>query len=229
MASTLYRPRPIVKWAGGKTQLLPILRTYYGPLLEAGTIQRYVEPFMGSGAVLWDMLSRCPTLESVAIDQNARLIAVYRVVQTAVDALIAELSDLQARYWAASHEARTTMYYAVRTAFNHHEGTAIHQAAQFIFLNHTCFNGLYRVNRRAEFNVPMGRYRQPTICDPHTLQQAHLALQRVTLLAGDYHQAAHYGGHRLSCIWTHRIGRCLRRHPLRPTTPGPLAMTISGN
>ncbi len=149
---------------------------------------------MGSGAVLWDILSRSPTLESVVIDQNSRLIAVYRVVQTAVDALIAALSDLQGRYWAMAPEARSAMYYAVRDAFNQCDGTNVHQAAQFIFLNRTGFNGLYRVNRRGQFNVPMGRYQQPTICDPLALQQTHDALQRVTLLAGDYHQAARYAG-----------------------------------
>lgn len=149
---------------------------------------------MGSGAVLWDILSRDPSLEAVVIDINPQLIGLYRVVQTAVDDLIAALSDLQGRYWAMAPEARAAMYYAVRDSFNHHEGNPVYQAAQFIFLNRTGFNGLYRVNRRGQFNVPMGRYRQPTICDPLALHQAHQALQRVTLLAGDYHQAARYAG-----------------------------------
>lgn len=186
--------RPFLKWAGGKSQLLDAFVHCYPEELWSGGIVRYVEPFVGSGAVMFDIVQRFAPEQVVINDQNPRLMQVYRVIQTAVEDLIAELSIFQERYWAAAHEARATMYYAVRDAFNQHDGTDIHHAAQFIFLNRTCFNGLYRVNSRSAFNVPMGRYRKPMICDATNLRRAHTILEGVTILTGDYHQVADYAG-----------------------------------
>jgi DNA adenine methylase len=182
--------RPWAKWAGGKSQLLSQFRRCYPEELHAGTIRRYVEPFVGSGAVMFDVLQRFALDDVVIIDQNERLMQVYRVIQSAVDDLITVLMALQTHFWLLGDKDRRTFYYGVRTAFNRRHGTAVEQAADFIFLNRTCYNGLYRVNRRDEFNVPMGRYARPLICDVENLRRVSTALQRVTIVTGSYRQAA---------------------------------------
>lgn len=143
---------------------------------------------------MFDILRRFSLDDAVIIDRNVQLVQTYKVIQMAVEDLIAELSSLQSRYWALNDTARRTFYYAVREAFNQRRRSEVEQAAAVIFLNRTCFNGLFRVNRRGEFNVPMGRYRRPMICDAENLRRVHAALQRVTILAGDYRQAAIYAG-----------------------------------
>ena len=194
MAESDLPAHPFVKWAGGKSQLLGEFQRCYPEELRTGVIRRYVEPFIGSGAVMFDVLRRFPLDHVVIIDQNDRLMQVYRVIQTSVEHLVDVLASMQAQFWALDDEARRTFYYAVRDDFNQHRGTAVDQAADFIFLNRTCFNGLFRVNRRNQFNVPMGRYRKPLICDAENLRYVHTALQRVTIVTGDYHEAAMYAG-----------------------------------
>ncbi len=186
VAEKFPRARPVVKWAGGKSQLLGTYQHCYPPGLLAGAIHRYVEPFVGSGAVLFDVAARFPGLELVALDQNSRLIATYGVIRDNAPVLIARLAAWQAEYWAADDATRTQMYYEVRHRFNAGTGSAVDQAAAFIFLNRTCFNGLYRVNRQGQFNVPAGRYRRPLLSDGDNLLQAQRVLQRVALLVGDY-------------------------------------------
>ena len=141
---------------------------------------------------MFDVAGRYPGLELVALDQNARLIATYRVIRDAAPVLIAQLAAWQAAYWAADEPARTQMYYAVRHRFNAETGSAVDQAAAFIFLNRTCFNGLYRVNRQGQFNVLAGRYRLPRLSDGDNLLRAQRVFQRVTLLAGDFRDALRY-------------------------------------
>jgi DNA adenine methylase len=186
--------RPWAKWAGGKSQLLGQFQRCYPQELRSGAIRCYVEPFVGSGAVMFDVLRRFSLDHVVIIDQNERLMQVYRVLQTAVEDLIDVLASLQTRYWALDDTERRTFYYEVRKSFNLQRGTEVAQAADFIFLNRTCFNGLFRVNQRNEFNVPMGRYRRPLICDADNLWLIHKALQKVTIVTGGYRQAAGYAG-----------------------------------
>lgn len=182
--------RPFLKWAGGKTQLLPAFEAYYPSALRHGRIRRYVEPFVGSGAVFFHLLTRYTFEDVVIVDRNPALMAAYKVVQEDVDALIDALLALQDQFWSRSHDGRAFLYRAVRNAFNEGRGSPVAQAARLIFLNRTCFNGLYRVNRHGAFNVPMGRYDRPLICDQDNLRRVHDALSGVVLLTGDYPEAA---------------------------------------
>ncbi len=159
-------PRPFLKWAGGKSQLLPELLPRVGAAAPFG---RYHEPFAG-GAALFFALVRAGQLAGAAslTDRNARLVEVYTAVRDDVEAVIAHLRQHAARHSEAH-------YYAVRARVPR---AAAARAARLIYLNRTCFNGLYRENRRGEFNVPMGRYKNPRICDGDALLAAHAALQR---------------------------------------------------
>ncbi len=171
---------PFVKWAGGKSQLLSQFEPYFPTSLG-----RYVEPFVGGGAVFFHLYrqGRLQGKEVVLIDSIEELINCYRVVRDQSEALIAELEH---------HEAGKTdraYYYRVR-AWDRQPGYArrgdVARAARFLFLNRTCYNGLYRVNRRGEFNVPFGRHRNPTVCDAANLRAVSHALQGVRLLAADF-------------------------------------------
>ncbi len=181
------RARGVLKWAGGKSQLLDTFQHCYPPGLKTGTIHRYIEPFVGSGAVLFDVAAQFPVDALIALDRNPRLMAAYVVIRDDAPALIDYLAVWQARYWAADETARHQIYYQVRDRFNAQTGSAVEQAAALVFLNRTCFNGLYRVNRQGRFNTPIGRYRQPLICDAENLLRVQAVLQRVDLRVGDYH------------------------------------------
>lgn len=186
--------RPFLKWAGGKSQLLTAYQQLYPTALIDGGVDLYIEPFVGSGAVLLDVLHHFPIRRAVALDSNQRLIATYTVVKTHVEALIERLGDWQARYWSLSEEGRKTAYYTMRDLYNRQHGSPVDQAAQFIFLNRTCFNGLYRVNSAGDFNVPIGRYDRPRILDAVNLRRAHQLFQQVEFVAADYHCALEYAG-----------------------------------
>lgn len=176
----------MLKWAGGKSQLLNTFQHCYPPALRRGAIRAYIEPFLGSGAVLFDVAAQFPHLKIQAVDRNARLIAAYAAIRDEAPAVIGRLAAWQDTYWAADEAARRQLYYEVRDRFNAEVGLAADQAAALIFLNRTGFNGLYRVNRQGRFNVPAGRYRRPLICDAANLQKAQGVLQRVDLRSGDY-------------------------------------------
>jgi DNA adenine methylase len=174
------KPSPFVKWAGGKGQLLSQLDEHF-PTIFA----RYVEPFVGGGAVFFHLYrqGRLDGKEVVLIDGLEELINVYRVIQARVEALIAALRDHE------PHKLDKDYYYQVRNwdrSDDYAQRSDVERAARFIFLNRTCYNGLYRVNRRGQFNVPFGRYRNPTICDEPPLRTVSWALQGVTLLSGDF-------------------------------------------
>jgi DNA adenine methylase len=191
-----------MKWAGGKGQLLAQFAAYYPPQLGEGSIQRVVEPFVGSGAVFLNLAQRFSVREFVLNDANPEVMLVYRVIQRAPERLIDRLHALQAQYLALDDVERPRFFYSVRQNYNHQRGAvswarssehclldvSIQRAAWTIFLNRTCFNGLFRVNAKGEFNVPFGRYRRPTICDAANLRAVSSVLQRATLLDGDYTQ-----------------------------------------
>ena len=172
--------RPFLKWAGGKTQLVPELVAR-----APRHIDSYFEPFLGGGAMFF-ALAGDPDLaprRAVLNDANRELVTVYEVVRDEVARLIARLGTLAAPYLAAGPEERAEMYYAQRARTPEDR---VDTAARFIFLNKTCFNGLYRVNRRGEFNVPHGRYLMPRILDESTLRAASQALRGVTLMSSDF-------------------------------------------
>ena len=180
--------KPFIKWAGGKSQILNFIRTKYPSELGV-TLTKYAEPFVGGGAVLFDVLNRY-TFDDVYIsDINFELITTYTVIRDNTDTLISLLSEMQSTYWQADDNARKIYYYAKRERFNELKVTrsnSVEVAALFIFLNHTCFNGLYRVNAKGGYNVPMGSYKKPLICDADNLQAVSACLQRVQIVCGDY-------------------------------------------
>ena len=189
---------PVLKWAGGKGQLLPELRQRYPHGLETGTIRTYAEPFFGGGAVFFDLVQTYPQLECAYLfDVNYELVILYRVIKQDVNALIRELQPLSKRYLALGEEGRKSCYYEMRDAYNAeladldkgcYSDTWPRRAAQTVFLNKTCFNGLFRVNSKGGFNVPVGRYKNPKILDEPRLRAAAAALQKAVIGLGDFSQ-----------------------------------------
>ena len=163
--------RPVVKWAGGKSQLL-------GPILERlpERIETYFEPFVGGGAVFFALAREKRFQKAVLADANEELVAVYLAVKHDVDALVAKLREHQAEH---SEE----YYYHIRKS---KPRSRVGRAARVIYLNKTGYNGLYRVNRSGEFNVPYGRYAKPTVCDERNLLAAHEALADAEIEISDF-------------------------------------------
>lgn len=181
--------KPFIKWAGGKGQLLSEIRNSY-PEGLGKEITKYAEPFVGGGAVLFDVLSRYDLKEVYISDVNADLINLYRTIQQQVEPLIEVLATYQAEYVPVNTDQRKLYYYDKRARFNEiklvEESVHIEKAALFIFLNKTCFNGLYRVNKKGLYNVPMGAYANPCICDEVNLRNVAKLLQGVTIHCGSY-------------------------------------------
>lgn len=188
------KAKPFVKWVGGKTQLISDIQKAL-PSNFTSAIHTYVEPFVGGGAILFWILQNYPNIKRAVInDINPKLINVYRIIQKDPNALIAELLKLQKEYISLSHEARTEMFLSKRNQFNTSSINFIEQAALFIFLNRTCFNGLYRENAKGAFNVPHGKYTNPKICDTGTILRDSEILQRVEILCGDFSNTVSYAG-----------------------------------
>ncbi len=187
--------KPFIKWAGGKGQLLSQIRNLY-PSELGKSITKYAEPFVGGGAVLFDILSRYPLEEVYISDINLALINTYRVIREKVEQLINDLRRLQNQYLPLEAAERNTIYYQIRERFNefqhHNETLNIERATYFIFLNKTCFNGLYRVNRKNLFNVPIGSYKTPVICDEDNLRKISKLLEGVEIVCGDYRESARF-------------------------------------
>lgn len=186
--TTIKEYKPFLKWAGGKTQLLPAIEKALPQQIRENEFT-YIEPFVGSGAVLFWMLNNFPNLKHAVInDINADLINAYKIIVAKPKELISILKQLQNKYHGldGKTEEKIAYYYAKRELFNGRKTDKATQAALFIFLNRTCFNGLYRVNRSNLFNVPMGSYKKPTICDEDNLLAVSKALQKVEILCGDF-------------------------------------------
>jgi DNA adenine methylase len=181
--------KPFLKWAGGKGQLLPYIRQYYPSDLGV-TIKRYVEPFIGGGAVLFDVLNNYELDDVYICDINLTLINTYRVIKSQVDELIDELYEIETTYISLSADERQKYYYDLRNRFNelniNESELSVQKASYMIFLNKTCFNGLYRVNQSGLFNVPSGNYTNPTICDSTNLLATSKQLQHVSINLGHY-------------------------------------------
>ena len=179
-----------MKWAGGKAGLIPQITKYYPDALKTGHIDKYVEPFVGGGAILLDVLQKYEVKEAYAYDTNQDLVNAYNVIKTDVEDLIKKLSKYEKEYLPLDLEERKEYYYDVRNEYNSAEVKAgklsTKRATEFIFLNRTCFNGLYRVNQSGDFNVPMGKYKNPMICDEENLRELSKLLQNVEIICGDY-------------------------------------------
>lgn len=188
--------RPFVKWAGGKGSLIPQLNNFYPYELKNGIIERYIEPFVGGGAVLIDILQKYDIQEVYAFDINIDLINSYNVIKNNVEELITNLKQMETEYLQLGQEERKNYFYNIRDEYNNYEleenEQNIQRAAQFIYLNRTCFNGLYRVNKNGKFNVPVGSYKNPTICDEENLRQLSQLIQNVQFRYGDYSRSMEY-------------------------------------
>ncbi len=189
------RVKPFLKWAGGKGQLLKEIEQYY-PFAN-GNIRKYAEPFVGGGAVLFDILNKYDLDEIYISDISIELMNTYRIVRDEIDPLIELLCTMQKAFLPLDTDQRKAYYLQQRQRFNElvvgeNEATNIEKAALMIFLNKTCFNGLYRVNRKGQFNVPMGAYKNPMICDESNLRAVSEKLQKVTIVCGDYRQSADF-------------------------------------
>lgn len=187
--------KPFLKWAGGKGQLLPEIEKYYP--FEDGRITKYAEPFVGGGAVLFDILSKYDLEEVYISDINAELINTYRMIRDDIDELIDMLSAMQNEFVPMDTDSRKSYYLVKRERFNAlkvdgSEEINIEKAALMIFLNKTCFNGLFRVNKKGLFNVPIGSYKNPMICDETNLRAVSEKLQNVIIVCGDYKKSADF-------------------------------------
>lgn len=185
--------KPFLKWAGGKSQLLKEIERYY-PFAK-GTITKYAEPFVGGGAVLFDILSKYDLKEIYVSDINAELINCYTTIRDNVKELISILHSMQEEFLALSIEERKDYYIKARDTFNslkNSNNKNVEKAALMIFLNKTCFNGLYRVNRKGLFNVPIGSYKNPLICDEKNLRIVSQKLQNVKIVCSDYKKSAEF-------------------------------------
>lgn len=189
------KAKPFLKWAGGKTQLLPQFETLYPMALKSGEIERYVEPFIGGGAVFFEVVHKYPIKSAYLYDVNSELILVYKVVQRYVAELIDALEEYSHEYKTRDAEARKVFFYHTRENFNFQRHDIdferfsdrwISRAAMLLFLNRTCFNGLFRLNSKGEFNVPHGRYKNPRIFDAENLQNASTVLQIADIRLGDF-------------------------------------------
>ena len=177
------KAKPFIKWAGGKGQLIEQLDS----LLPADFGDRrnitYIEPFVGGGAMLFYMLQRYPNIHRAVInDVNSDLTTCYRTVRDKPEELITSLMDIQNAYnELLTEDGRRDFFLAVRDRYNEKNLDPIENTTKFIFLNRTCFNGLYRVNKKGLFNVPFGKYVNPQICNPNTILKDSKILLIVTV------------------------------------------------
>ena len=186
------KTKPFVKWAGGKSQLISEIRKKYPK-----NIKCYCEPFVGGGAVLFDILANYKPEKVLINDINKELIITYYQLQNNVDNLIKKLFALQNEFISADLEQRKIIYNNNRKLYNSLknkscENNELEIASLFIFLNKTCFNGLYRVNKNGDFNVPMGSYKNPLICDEFNLKKSSSLLKNVKIICGDYSRCIDY-------------------------------------
>lgn len=181
----MHKLKPFVKWAGGKRQLLPDIRARLPRDMPA----TYVEPFIGGGAVLIDRLSdENFQARTIINDMNADLVGCYKSIKSASEPLIEKLSELQTGYdkAAQTETGKSAFYYDIREAFNRRDSDELTQAAFLICLNRTGFNGLYRVNKSGGYNVPIGRYKNPKICDADNIRNLSVAMQTTEILNVDF-------------------------------------------
>lgn len=188
------RVHPFVKWVGGKGQHVDVLRQNL-PYNFPFAIKKYAEPFVGGGALLFSLLNDYSFEEVFVCDNNRELINVFLMIKDNCNSLVCELSKMQKEYNDLSVEEQEKYYYCQREKFNKIElsdESAIEKAALFVFLNKTCFNGLYRVNKSGKFNVPAGKYKNPLICDEKNLLRISSKLQNVTIKTCDYHDVENF-------------------------------------
>nr|WP_052646690.1 DNA adenine methylase [Spirulina subsalsa] len=196
--ASLQKPKPFLKWVGGKTQLINEIDQMISYQISQHKELTYVEPFVGGGAVLFHVLSKFSQIKNIVInDINLNLISAYKLIREDCQNLISLLTNIEQDYYSLdSIEAQQEFYLAKREEFNQEPKDTqfglLTQTALMLFLNKTCFNGLYRVNKKGQFNVPFGKYKQPNICHTNNLISVHKNLQKVKILQGDFEQTLKY-------------------------------------
>ena len=182
------KAKPFIKWVGGKGQLLEQLDEQLPANFADWQDVTYIEPFVGGGAMLFYMLQRYQNIcHAVINDVNPDLTTCYCVVRDMPEELITACEEIQSAYNALQTEdARREFFLAVRDRFNEKNLDPLENTTKFFFLNRTCYNGLYRVNKKGLFNVPFGKYANPQICDPITIRKDSELLQRVEIMTGDF-------------------------------------------
>lgn len=186
--------KPFLKWAGGKSQLLEEIRKFY-PFLKNKNITKYAEPFVGGGAVLFDVLNNYKLEQIYISDLNPELINSYLVIQNQIEDLLLVLDELSQTYLLASDKERREIYLKLREKFNKLQLDNlpnVEKAALMIFLNKTCFNGLYRVNKKGEFNVPIGSYKNPKIYEPENLRLVSQKLKNIQIVWTNYQNSLNF-------------------------------------
>lgn len=188
--------KPFLKWAGGKGQLIPeIEKRLPVEIKKTRTVEKYFEPFIGGGALFFYLMSNYKIKKSYISDINKELIVVYKTIQKDSNKLINLLNDFKSEFIPLDHDKRKEFYLNIRNNFNNdltdfdfdnYSSDFIKRAAYIIFMNKTCFNGLFRVNKKGEFNVPFGRYKNPLICDVANLKAASKILKNTKITAASF-------------------------------------------
>lgn len=188
--------RPFLKWAGGKTQLLQIIALSLPAELKKLSSFTYVEPFVGSGAVFLYMLREFPNIKKAVInDMNSELVSAWETIRDKPGALICHLKELTDLYHAlGSEEARKEMFLNIREQYNRKTSNKPAQSACLIFLNKTCYNGLYRVNRKNLFNVPFGKHKNPKIFDEENIYEISRLISHTEIMNGDFEETLVHTG-----------------------------------
>lgn len=179
--------KPFVKWVGGKTNLLKILDSQLPTDFESQEKVTYIEPFVGGGAMLFHMLENHLNIGRVVInDINKDLIRCYQLIKDEPQTLIELLEPFEQKYYELDDEKREQFYYRVREKYNKDNLSENQRAAYMMFLNITCFRGMYRENSSGGYNVPFGHYTKPKICNTDVIMADHEALKKVTIICGNY-------------------------------------------
>jgi len=189
-------PKPFLKWAGGKSQLIEQINNFLPNELLNSSIKRYIEPFIGGGALFFYIAHKYNTIQELFIsDINAELVIAYKTIQKNVDEVIKILSDMERKYLSFDESERSKYFYQIRAYLNSRKNHIdlhkyhaewVERTAQIIFLNKTCYNGLFRVNSKGDFNVPVGKYKKPSIYNPENLRSVAQILQKTQVLHGDF-------------------------------------------
>lgn len=189
VANTI-KAKPFLKWAGGKAQLISTICESIPSNINNYNDLTYVEPFVGSGAILFWFLKSFPkTKKAIINDINPDLINLYSIIKAEPQNLIKALTKIQSDFQSLKNEEEQKVFFLEkREVFNSNQLNSLNKASILIFLNKTCYNGLYRVNSKGKFNVPFGKYKKPNICDTRTIMCDSVLLQKVTILNGDYTQ-----------------------------------------
>jgi len=200
MITTIREVKPFLKWAGGKGQLIDQLASFLPQSFRTGKIKKYFEPFLGGGAVYFWLANHYEFEYAYLYELNESVAICYQVIQTNVKKLIKMLHSLEQAYISSSDKDREKLFYDKREEFNRllrRESVNSHlrRTALLIFLNKTCFNGLYRVNSKGEFNVPFGRYKNPTVCNEDNLFAVHDLLQNAEVNCDDFEQCLEHADH----------------------------------